>query len=283
LFVGTAFPIVETAALRDTFYSSVQEIKGKLGTGSLLVESLVGKTSGALITQAKTNIAARYALVHLNPFIITGNDALYAQHNTKGELDLVNPTTGQGLSEQYLKDRAKFLALKNELAVADRPWQEAIPSDMHGYYEDRGSQFSINNTYNSTRVPAAEYIFGTDNTDVIESFRDPRVPDISFNDHMFGSGGNDIIRTHAGNDYLEGGSGQDSMDGGAGDDTFFVQGTDTDYDVFRGGPDTDTILGSKGTTPFACTGSRARTRWRPSTEGTGLTSSRARMERTSLT
>ena len=246
LFVKNYAPIVGTNALREDLYAGVTQIIEKLISGSLQVESLVGKTSGELATQAQTDIAARYALVHLNPFIITGNDALYAQHNTNGELDLVNPSTGQGLSEQYLKARAKFLALKNELAVADRPWQATIPSDMHGYYEDRGSQFAINNTYNATRVPAVEYIFGSDGPDVIESFRDPRVPHISFNDHLFGGAGNDIIRGHAGDDYLEGGPGQDSMDGGKDNDTFYIQGTDTDYDIFRGGPGTDTILGSNG-------------------------------------
>ena len=235
---------------RDTLYSKILAIQTDVKDKNLHVTSLVSLAADQLKAQAMgtddLGLATRYALVNLSPFIFTGEAGLYSRFNTNGQLDLVNPTTGQGLSEQYLEDRAKFLALKNELAVTDRPWQETIPSDMHGYYEDRGSQFSINNTYNSTRVPAAEYIFGTDNADVIESFRDPRVPDISFNDHIFGGGSNDIIRTHAGDDYLEGGSGQDSMDGGAGDDTFFVQGTDTDYDVFRGGPDTDKILGSKG-------------------------------------
>ena len=236
---------------RDALHSRLIKLENVIdGFGNIQIDFFKSTSpsvlNAAALRQDNVGLAARYALVHLNPFIITGNDALYAQHNTNGELDLVNPSTGQGLSEQYLKARAKFLALKNELAVADRPWQATIPSDMHGYYEDRGSQFAINNTYNATRVPAVEYIFGSDGPDVIESFRDPRVPHISFNDHLFGGAGNDIIRGHAGDDYLEGGPGQDSMDGGKDNDTFYIQGTDTDYDIFRGGPGTDTILGSNG-------------------------------------
>lgn len=70
LFVEAYAPIAGTDPLREDFYSRVQQIAGKLDDGSLQVQSLVGKTSEELVTQAQTDIAARYALVHLNPFAV---------------------------------------------------------------------------------------------------------------------------------------------------------------------------------------------------------------------
>ena len=65
----------------------------------------------AMVANAKTSIAWRYALRELNSFVIT--DVSYAAHNTDGSLDLYNSTTGQGaLTEAYLADRAAMLAWK---------------------------------------------------------------------------------------------------------------------------------------------------------------------------
>ena len=63
-------------------------------------------------------------------------------------------------------------------------------------------------------------------------------------DHFYGNEGANRYQGLAGNDYFEGGKGQDTLEGGADNDTFYIQGTDTDYDVFNGGSGTDTILGS---------------------------------------
>ncbi|KJV05284.1 hypothetical protein VZ94_19180, partial [Methylocucumis oryzae] len=52
-----------------------------------------------IVETAKTDIAWRYALKQLNPFVIS--DISYDQHNTDGALDMYDPETGEGsLTEQ---------------------------------------------------------------------------------------------------------------------------------------------------------------------------------------
>jgi hypothetical protein len=46
-----------------------------------------------IVTNAKSDIAWRYALRELNSFVVTGAD--YTRHNTDGSLDLHDPQTGQ--------------------------------------------------------------------------------------------------------------------------------------------------------------------------------------------
>jgi Ca2+-binding RTX toxin-like protein len=60
------------------------------------------------------------------------------------------------------------------------------------------------------------------------------------------NGGRDILLGYGGDDYIEGGEGRDIMDGGADNDTFYIEGTDTEFDFFTGGSGEDTILGSIG-------------------------------------
>lgn len=58
-------------------------------------------TRDEIVQQAKESMAWRYALFALNPFVITDID--YSRHNTNSNLDLYNPDTGKGMTEQYLK------------------------------------------------------------------------------------------------------------------------------------------------------------------------------------
>jgi len=67
---------------------------------------LVDQTAAVLAADAMktdaTGIATRYALVHGNPFAVTGNDTIYAAHNQNHELDLYDEATGQDLSDDTL-------------------------------------------------------------------------------------------------------------------------------------------------------------------------------------
>ncbi len=96
---------------RDDFYtklySLIEFLKNSslnlnVGTSTppiynLTVDPLTNKSSADLVTAAKsTNLATRYALYKLNPFLVTGNNALYDQINFDGSLDLYNPATGTG-------------------------------------------------------------------------------------------------------------------------------------------------------------------------------------------
>jgi len=114
---------------RDELYTRIQAIEDDLTNSpftltinSLVVmngEDLTPIDTATLISNAQNNIAYRYALQELNPFVIEGitsieTDQLYVPHNNNFVLDLEN------FSDEYLADRADFLALKIDLGLADR-------------------------------------------------------------------------------------------------------------------------------------------------------------------
>lgn len=66
--------------------------------------NITGSNLVRLSSQSNSEgIAYRYALLNLNPFVITGNNELYSSHNTNDELELDN------FSEQYLFNRSLML------------------------------------------------------------------------------------------------------------------------------------------------------------------------------
>jgi len=82
------------------------------------IQSLVGMDAATLVADAQTDIAYRYALVNLNPFVATGMD--YSGFDTNGELDLNTPAAPTGkLTEQYLNDRAAMLQAKITADMSD--------------------------------------------------------------------------------------------------------------------------------------------------------------------
>ena len=190
---------------------------------NLVLTGLADKSYSDMMSLAADGKAHLYALLQLNPFVITGNDSIYSG---VANLDAV-------YSDQFVEDRKQFLYYSMQNVLGNT--RSATGQDI--FYLDQGTDERAFET--SGGGIWQHYFFGSDSSD-------PAINGGERNDHLHGLAGNDVLLGHADNDYLEGGSGQDSMDGGAGDDTFFVQGTDTDYDVFRGGPDTDKILGSKG-------------------------------------
>ena len=144
-----------------------------------------------IVENAKTDIAWRYALQQLNPFIIP--DIAYDQHNADGSLDMYDLTTGQGvITEQWLADRAQFIVF-----VA-KALDTLIPNLLlsWSYYEDRASNTTI-----GIPIGTDKYIFGGNGIDAIEGGLRT--------DHLYGEAGNDTLTGNGGNDYLEGGAGDD--------------------------------------------------------------------------
>ena len=196
---------------------------------------------------AQNNIAYRYALMNLNPFALIAAD--YSKFNKNGELDLYTSSTPDGqLSEKYLQDRANFLVQLLYENINDTgaknpydPMNIDVYPNLPAYYHAdlaTGNQ-SLNAVYSDLEAKKDNYqqfIFGSNEGDL-------DIAGGSKDDHLYGMGGNDTIKGHGGNDYIEGGQGLDTMHGGAGIDTFFIQGEDTDYDIFYGGSEHDKILG----------------------------------------
>lgn len=196
----------------------------------------------AIENQARSDIAARYALVNLNPFVVIGVD--YSIFNKNGELDIYNPNTGEGqLSNLYLADRAEMLANFIYANIND-----TANSDSRIVYRDYGQDVTLNKaTFGIPTDPNPErtIAFGDDGDNGFIEGTHPLWAG-THDDRLYGMGGDDKLVGYDGNDFLDGGRGQDVLRGGEGNDTFYIQGTDTDYDIFNGGADEDKILGSSG-------------------------------------
>ena len=165
-----------------------------------------------IVASAKNDIAWRYALRELNPFVIP--DISYAQHNTDGSLDLYDPVTGQGaMTDLYLQDRAAMLTWKIRF---DRGLQASDTRTIQGDWDfvdysmqTAGAPLTLAIEGNGISIFDHQIVFGSKHADALEGSGD--------SDHLFGSGGDDILTGHGGNDYLEGGSGNDTYIFHAGD------------------------------------------------------------------
>jgi len=215
-----------------------------------------------IVELAKTNIAWRYALRELNPFVIT--DIAYDQHNTDGSLNLYDPVTGQGaMTDAYLADRAAMLTWKIRF---DRGIQDDNDAEHEGpksYTEDWDTN-AVQGNWDfvdlGTRLPggdpltlqidgqgitwdAHQVVFGSNANETIEGAGDTdRLYGEAGNDTINGLDGADYIEGNTGNDRLEGGEGRDKVLGGAGDDTLI------------GGEGNDQILGGAGTDRYEFSG-----------------------------
>ena len=72
---------------RDAFYTNLYELQGVIGSNQGTVVSLTGQSREQIASLAKTDIAYRYALEWLDPFVVTGNPGLYTNRNIDGHLD----------------------------------------------------------------------------------------------------------------------------------------------------------------------------------------------------
>jgi len=228
--LGDLFNMGESVSIgdRDQLYQRIGAITAGVedSQGNLKSEyqglsniSLVGVTSDQLVTNAFGQIAYRYALRELNPFIYTGNDSIYEAHNSDAELDLKN------FNSQYLDDRANFLALKIKGGLDDRTRFRFSELGSSQFF-DIDSSFSIStDAAHQVSSPDTRYIFGSE-----EGENDPVIDGGSSVDHIFGGGGDDVIFGFGADDYLEGNAGADDVFGGTGGDE--LHGNDGQDDLF---------------------------------------------------
>jgi hypothetical protein len=131
-------------SFRNQFYTHLQEVKAALNGQTHQIVSLVDTPietiKGYALLPNATGTAYRYAVKNLNPFVVVGAD--YTQFHNPGDLDLYDPTTGNGsITLEYLKDRATFLEKKIEVN------RSAFPSVSGSlsltYYKDDASGYEI--------------------------------------------------------------------------------------------------------------------------------------------
>ncbi len=84
-----------TLSTRDAYYAALINLRDSVlfnqsaGLVSVLLPQYL--STSTLVDRAKTDIAFRYALQELNPFVIAGDDGLYAQHNQDHEPGSIRP------------------------------------------------------------------------------------------------------------------------------------------------------------------------------------------------
>lgn len=209
---------------RDALYANLYALQGNAAftalPGATSLTLLTDMSSGGMTALAKTSdsqgLATRYALVALNPFVLTGPD--YSAFNANGALERYDSGTGTGaLTDRYLTDRADFLERKIWFSTQDKdPVDPSVAFDSNNhpfqnesaYYEDVASGYRIQQggLFNNTR----RYFFGGSGSDTYTGGE--------VEDHLYGGAGADTLTGNGGNDYLEGGLGDDLLAGGAGRD-----------------------------------------------------------------
>jgi hypothetical protein len=225
LELGELFPVGDLSS-HDTVVLGQQ--LAQLGMSDLHLLNLGDKELDYLSGLSAENKAELYALLHLNSFVVTGDDSIYSSL----DLDPAN------FSTQYLADRAEMLFWKMQIATTDAAATQTSPYTENGApeveFQDRTNRLTL-----TLGDPAGGYeyrrrvLFGSAGMDTLIG--------ASKDDQLFGGDGNDFMGGGDGNDYLEGGEGQDSLNGGAEDDTL-VGGEGNDIYVFGANHGHDTLI-----------------------------------------
>ena len=246
---------------RDAFYRNLDQlIQGAAAKSTALSITPITGTSAAELAEIARSpdaIELRYALREMNPFTVTGDGSLYAQHNRNGELDLYQASTGKGdFTPEYLADRAGFLALKIKLNLDDTAFalaggnQSTVYHDAASEYrayvfdaataqkaaavqaawglsqQDMRRKLDLLFETQATRGTAQKIRFGTGSAEIFTG--------AALGDRLYGGGGKDLLVGRGGSDYLQGDGDVETLNAGAGDD------------VLAGGAGDDKLHGGEG-------------------------------------
>ena len=247
---------------------------------TMLLDSTL--TKAALIENAKRDVAWRYVIRELNPFVIEGAD--YSKHNKDLSLEYYDELTApNGMTEEFVKDRVDMLWLKlqfdsesarddNDLFAGSKPYSDkwnsnSIQGDWD--YVDHMRDYDLDTGVLTLQVDGVgvtdvdhQIIFGENKTgkpdDLSGDEESDRIYGRDGDDKLSGLGGDDIIEGNLDKDVLDGGEGSDKLLGGADDDELIggdgfdllVGGTgidklqgDGDNDALYGGDDNDNLDG----------------------------------------
>ncbi len=215
---------------RDALYTNLNNttFQNKLTelAGTTQFTLLTDKSGGVILGMAKgtgaEGLAARYALVAANPFVLTG--ANYDAFSGNGALERFDPAAGTGkITDEYLGDRANFMVRELWFNTQDKnPYNPGAGEPVPGrsifenesrYFEDATTGYKIQQGGLFHNTP--RYYFGDNQAN------NPAASRVA--DHFYGGGGDDTLAGGEGDDHLEGGTGNDTYTVNAGDgiDTIF--------------------------------------------------------------
>jgi Ca2+-binding RTX toxin-like protein len=219
--------------------SSLTTVDGDSETVSISAEILK--------SNAQTSIAYRYALINLNSFVVTGNDAIYNDNNLNGALNRYNPSTGLGLTDEYIEARSSFVQLVIERNLNDY-------TNDHGYDTTKTALTSESRIYQDN---ANNITIAPDDNSLVNrpDINNPLLQRVIFgsdenkSELLLGGQREDFLFGGKGNDTLVGGKGTDYLEGGEGNDILIhdeVVGNDNEQDTLKGGQGIDTYFAGFG-------------------------------------
>ena len=210
---------------RDAFYNAIESLKKddqakeKLSgqAGLLNIFDELEKNKSVAYDQSELGDSYRYALKHLNAFVIPADTV--GRNKEKAAVGLLEPgkpDTHDGMTKEYIERRLNMLKQIREGADASFDIYKDIASGV--FIEPKGSDVEGITAPISDISPAI--IFGTD-----EAEDKGELTGKGEDDHIFAGGGNDVLNGGKGSDYLEGGPGHDTYKLSVSD-----SGTDTIFD-----------------------------------------------------
>jgi Ca2+-binding RTX toxin-like protein len=208
---------------RNELYKTIIEINNlKNESTDYRFEKIPQNIANLALQDNEAAKAYRYALLNLNPFVITNFD--YENHNTKNELELISEQHPEGMTRNFIKDRALFLA---SYIVTNRINEKQFDAQILNFtnqYKFSDLELEIEREAINPGKEKKEIVFGSKEGETIEGD--------AYEDHLYGMAGNDILRGDGGTDTLEGGIGDDTLTGGRGNDSL-MGGAGNDTYIFN--------------------------------------------------
>jgi Ca2+-binding RTX toxin-like protein len=246
---------------RESLYANLYALQGSAAylalRGSAAVRLTATQDAATLAANARTDFGSFLAIKHLLPIRIEGavgtlsgvHADLYTQWQADRTLTPQQRASGQAnFSDEYLADRAAFLAWKLKLALEDADasttaYNQGGATDQ--WFRDNATNLTINLGSGAAPTKKRRFIFGADQSSGTETLSGG-----SQADNLYGGGGDDTLYGFDGHDHLEGGAGADQLEGGDGNDVL-VGGVGND--TLTGGKDNDTLRGGAGLDTYAFT------------------------------
>ncbi|MCU7861078.1 MAG: hypothetical protein KZQ86_14890, partial [Candidatus Thiodiazotropha sp. (ex Lucinoma kastoroae)] len=239
---------------REALYVAIRDIRNSVlyqqAMGVVEIVPLTDTIQSDMVDLAMSDqdaLAYRYALINLDPFAVTGDRGLYAQHNEHDELELYDPVTQTGtLTDNYLQDRTYYLRAmmhRNEFDLANL----TTSGDGVFFWDANAGEFASASdpeiVVRQDWDDLVHYRFGGEGDEGNDELAGGNKDDL-----IYGGGGNDVLTGNDGDDYLEGNAGIDKLDGGIGNDELYGgAGNDNGNDGgLMGGVGDDALYGEAG-------------------------------------
>ncbi|MGR9090725.1 MAG: putative Ig domain-containing protein, partial [Gammaproteobacteria bacterium] len=235
---------------RDAFHVQLQRLRHALFENDTLkpvfsglkILPLVDIDAATLAQRAETETAYRYALHRLNPFVVTGSESIYVQHNPVDDTGSGILDSGQ-FSSAYWFDRATFLLGLTDANVDSRSTPNGDPTVLSG--ADIEYLDATNGRLLHEATPYRVTIQRASDDVILHDAPAGKVSRVTFSNGAMiaGSSGDDRLYGEQAANTLIGNRGEDKLEGGNGDDTLYgndASNADDDApDLLQGGRGAD--------------------------------------------